>query len=223
MSTEYVTSASAQASEGGWTPSVVVAVIAVAVSSILSAAALFYGRRSSLAARESAAESRRATQVAIEQTELQRQIAIEARGAVVWADIRPHPDARDSLFILVGNTGMSVAHDVRVRIEPPLDGGEYFGEVANKVQSAARSGIASLTPGRTFEWRLGDAREILQSNLEVEQHEMVITWADARGDQRRDAFPIRMGDIWTTSIVQKGSLADVAKAIKDLKSGRSLG
>lgn len=168
-------------------------------------------------ARAAIAESRRATQVAIEQTELQRANAEEARAAVVWADVRPHPDSPDFLYLSVGNTGSSVARDVRVRIEPPIEGPPKSPERALEVQDAARNGIASLVPGRTYEWRLGNAREIIEANLNHPGVDLVITWVDGNGAHHGETFPVRVTDVWMTAIVTKGSLRDVANAIKKMK------
>lgn len=168
-------------------------------------------------ARESIAQSKRSIEVAIEQTELQRAIAEESRAAVVWADVRPHPDSPDFLYLSVGNSGLSVAREVRVRIDPPIKGTSDAPERAKEVQDAARSGIASLVPGRTYEWRLGLAREIIQANLDQSGIRLTITWEDERGCTYGDTFPIRVSDVWMTAIVTRGSLKDVANAIKRMK------
>ncbi len=68
----------------------------------------------------------------------------------VWADLRPRDDA-DMLVLVVGNTGSTVASDVRLVFEPPLreivpaDKAELAADIEQKIGS----GIGSVAPGRT--------------------------------------------------------------------------
>lgn len=224
----------ADTSDGGWewSASVIVAVVAAVIAAASLVTTFYVGRRSVKAAedavrvamrqtelqdesaRAAIAESKRATQVAIEQTDLQRAIAIQARAAVVWADVRPHPDKPEVLYLMVGNTGQSVARDVRVRIDPPIPGISEGPERSRQVQDAARSGIASLVPGRVYEWRLGLVRSIVEPDTEPTVHNLMITWEDERGNPAGETFPIRVSDIWMTDVVARGSLNDVVQAIR---------
>lgn len=73
--------------------------------------------------------ARAAADSAVAQTDLQRQIAHETRMPMLWADIRPHPEARSVMCLFVGNAGPTTAHDVRAVIEPRILPGDVTGHL----------------------------------------------------------------------------------------------
>jgi hypothetical protein len=112
---------------------------AVSILSLMVAGfSLIYVRRSAKASRE--------------QTKQQKQAAMDASQPTVWVDIRG--DGQDqALLLLLGNSGPSIAHNVKVTFDPAppstLD--------IKPILEILKQGIASLAPGRTMQWALGAA------------------------------------------------------------------
>lgn len=206
--------ADASATTGGWTPSVWVAIVAciVAVVAVVpSFISLKFSRRAAKAAADSA-------DAAMAQTELQARIAHEALLPRLWCDIRPHPIARDLMFISIGNAGSTNAHDVRMTIEPPLEPALGSEQDSDTAQAAVRNGIATLTPGRTMEYRLGLVNDVIRANLHVGEFQIVLSGRSADGDDLTTSFALRVQDTHKTTVVGGGSLRLVSDKIDQLRT-----
>ena len=113
---------------------------AVSILSLLVAGfSLIYVRRSAKASRE--------------QTKQQKQAAKDAAQPMVWVDVRGDDGQGQALVLLVGNSGPSIARNVKVTFDPAppstLD--------TKPILEILKQGIASLPPGRTMQWALGAA------------------------------------------------------------------
>jgi hypothetical protein len=86
--------------------------VAVAAA-LIAAAALYFNWRSTRAAG-------RAARAAEEQTKVQQQLRIDAAQPYVWVDVRPDDATATLLNLVIGNSGPTVAVNVRVRVDPPL-------------------------------------------------------------------------------------------------------
>lgn len=129
-----------------------------AVAAVLvSALALYYTRQSADAAK-------RAAKAAEDQTKIQRQLRIDSVQPYVWADVLP--DDRDGIILclIVGNSGPTVATNVRVTFDPPLNSIAQLKDRADAAQAALASGLASLPPGRTLTWLLGPGFSLLNDD-----------------------------------------------------------
>ena len=113
---------------------------AVSILSLLVAGfSLSYARRSAKASRE--------------QTKQQKQAAKDAAQPMVWVDIRGDDGQGQALALLLGNSGPSIARNVKVTFDPAppstLD--------IKPILQILKQGITSLPPGRTMQWALGPA------------------------------------------------------------------
>ena len=111
---------------------------AVSILSLLVAGfSLIYARRSANASRE--------------QTKQQKQAANDAAQPMLWVDIRGDDRQDQALVLLLGNSGPSIARNVKVTFDPAppatLD--------IKPILELLNQGIASLPPGRTMQWALG--------------------------------------------------------------------
>ncbi len=140
----------------------------------------------------------RAANAAKAQTELQARIAAEARHPLLWADIRPDPDRRSVLCLMVGNSGPTPAHDVRVVVDPPVRPGRTDMR-CEKGQADAASGIASVGPGRTLMWSLGLGYELLDVSDQPEKFTLTVTGMASDGTPLQDQFAVRFDDIRFTN------------------------
>jgi hypothetical protein len=73
---------------------------------------------------------------------------------MVWVDVRGDDGQGQALLLLLGNSGPSIARDVKVVFDPAppatLD--------IKPILEILRKGIASVPPGRTMQWTLGAAQ-----------------------------------------------------------------
>jgi hypothetical protein len=94
---------------------------------------------------------RRSANASREQTKQQKQAVKDAAQPMLWVDIRGDDGQGQALVLLLGNSGPSIACNVKVTFEPSppstLD--------VKPVLEILKQGIASLPPGRTMQWALG--------------------------------------------------------------------
>jgi len=113
---------------------------AVSILSLMVAGfSLIYVRRSAKASRE--------------QTKRQKQASKDAAQPMLWVDIRGDDGQGHALVLLLGNSGPSIARNVKVTFDPAppstLD--------IKPILEILKQGIALLPPGRTMRWALGAA------------------------------------------------------------------
>jgi hypothetical protein len=104
---------------------------------------------------------------------VQRQLRIDAAQPYVWVDIRPDPQSGVILVLVVGNSGPTVAKNVKVRIDSPFPSIPQL-SAAVAAQHRLAEGFRSLPPGRTLRWWLGQGWELLQPEGE-QPHRVTIT------------------------------------------------
>jgi hypothetical protein len=131
---------------------------AVSILSLLVAgSSLIYVKRSANASRE--------------QTKQQKQAAKDAAQPMLWVDVRGDDGQGQALVLLLGNSGPSIACNVKVVFDPAppatLD--------IKPVLEILKQGIASVPPGRTMKWILvaentsdWDAHEASRVRIEAE-------------------------------------------------------
>jgi len=96
---------------------------------------------------------RRSAKASREQTKQQKQASKDAAQPMLWVDIRGDDWQGQALVLLLGNSGPSIARNVKVILDPAppstLD--------IKPILEILRQGITSLPPGRTMQWALGAA------------------------------------------------------------------
>jgi hypothetical protein len=105
--------------------------------------------------------SARAAKTAEEQTKIQQQLRIDAAQPYVWVDVRPDEVTGRLLNLIIGNSGPTVATNVRVKVDPPLPAIDEFKERAEASQAHLADGIKSVAPGRIFAWPLGQGFNLI--------------------------------------------------------------
>ena len=155
-----------------------IAALAAAVAGAAAGIALHFSRQSAVAATRSARAAEQQTEIARraeraaaraaraaeEQSEIQRQIRIDAAQPYVWADLQPD-DAQGSLIrLVVGNSGPTIATNVRIEVDPPLQAVEDMEERAEAALRALGAGLQSLAPGRVHAWSLGMAWDLIRDD-----------------------------------------------------------
>ncbi len=184
------------------------AAIAAAVAALAAIAALYYNYKSARAAE-------RAAGAAEEQSQIQRQLRIDAAQPYVWVDVRPDEVTSVILNLVIGNSGPTVATNVRVMIDPPLPAIEQLRDRAQTAQELLADGIKSLPPGRTLVWPLGQGFNILAGDG-PHVHIFMIEAEGPFGSLPSQAYPLDLSD-WRGAMHRPaGSLHEVARAIEKL-------
>jgi hypothetical protein len=118
----------------------------VALGAVVSILSLLVAGFSLIYVRRSAKASR-------EQTKQQKQAAKDAAQPMVWVDARGDGQGQ-ALVLLLGNSGPSVARNVKVVFDPAPPATPDI----KPILEILKQGITSLPPGRTMQWTLGAAQ-----------------------------------------------------------------
>lgn len=180
-----------------------VAAVAAAIAAIIAAAALWYTRLATRAAQGQVAAAK-------EQTQLQRQLRIDAAQPYVWIDIRPSDEHAQLLILYLGNSGPTVATDVRATFEPALEFPDRGRHVEASDQLAR--GITSLPPGRVMHWQLGVANQQI-SAAAPDGYLVRITGTGPFGPLETLEYRLDVGAFRWTLGTAPGTLHGVAVAI----------
>jgi hypothetical protein len=184
------------------------AAIAAAVAAVAAIAALYYNHRSAYAAD-------RAAGAAEEQSKIQRQLRIDAAQPYVWVDVRPDEVTGVILNLLIGNSGPTVATNVRVTIDPPLRAIDQLHDRAHAAQKLLADGIKSLPPGRTYVWPLGQGFNIL-ADTGPQVHTVTIEAEGPFGTVSPQTYPLDLSNWRGVMHRPAGSLHQIAEAIGKL-------
>jgi hypothetical protein len=184
------------------------------IAAVIAAAALYSSLLSTKAAQKAASATKEQADATKEQTEIQRQLRIDAAQPYVWADIRQDSEAGILLNLVVGNSGPTVAKNVRVQIEPPLPTIEQLKESAI-AQERLASGISSLPPGRIHTWLLGQGFNLLSENG-PQRHTFTVYADGPFGPVPPVSYIVDLAD-WRGQVARAaGSLNQISNAIEGL-------
>ncbi len=126
--------------------------------------AMIYSVKSTHAAQKAARSGERSADAAERQTEIQLQLRKDTAQPYVWVDVRPDDVSDVLLNLVIGNSGPTIAQNVRATIDPPLEAIDLLKDRAETAQDLLARGINSLPPGRTLVWPLGQGFNILDGN-----------------------------------------------------------
>lgn len=181
----------------------------IAISAaLIAAAALFFNGLSTRAAM-------RAARAADEQTAIQRQIRVDSAQPYVWVDVRPDESTGTLLNLVVGNSGPTLATNVRVRIDPPLPTIDQLKDRATQAQKLLGQGVQSLPPGRTMVWPLGQGFNLLKGPGS-QVHRFSLTADGPFGPIPELTYAIDLSDWRGVLDRPRGSLHQLTKAVEDL-------
>jgi hypothetical protein len=121
----------------------------VALGAVVSILSLLVAGFSLIYVRRSANASR-------ERTTQQQQAARDSAQPMLWADIRGDDGQGQRLVLLLGNSGPSIARNVKVIFDPAPPSRVDI----KPILEILKQGIASVPPGRTMKWALGEVRDI---------------------------------------------------------------
>jgi hypothetical protein len=171
---------------------------AVSILSLLVAGfSLIYVRRSAKASRE--------------QTNQQQQAARDAAQPMLWVDIRGDDEQGQALVLLLGNSGPSIARNVKVVFDPvppaTLD--------IKPILEILKQGIASVPPGRTMQWALGEAHNAVDSDAH-NAYRVRIEAVGSFGLIEPLEYVISVDDLHGSHAEQSGNLHAVAVELREM-------
>lgn len=168
-----------------------------------------------MAAREQVAAARDSAAAAERQNELSEQMQRDRAQPYVVADVRASSHSGHLLQVVVENRGNSVARDVRVSFDPPLqrrlgpDSGTFDG---------LDGGITFLPPGGSLSWHLGTSFSYFEDGQAPPPPSTVtVRCIGPFGEVEPLVYDLSLADFaGQAAEVDAGSLANVEKALQDL-------
>lgn len=174
--------------------------------------------RSATAAEKSAASARGSLDLAQEQLRSSAQAHIDSLQPYIWADLRPREDGGGLMDLVVGNSGPTVATDVRVEFEPSLDQvtPSRWQEDTQAVQAQLKDGLKSIPPGRVYTWSLGVVFEFFgPEQPPAREFQLTINGNGPHGPMPTSTFSIRLDDLERAALTATG-LGTLQKPLKQL-------
>jgi len=118
-----------------------------------------------------------------------------------------------ALFLYVGNSGPTVATNVRVTFHPALRLPDSTGQADTAMTSLARP-IASLTPGKTLRRNLG-ASHVQLGGATTTQHHVAVRASKPFGELAPLEYPINLADTRDSILEGRGSLHGLTRTVTD--------
>ncbi len=190
-----------------------VSVVAAAIAVVAVIVAIWQAR----AAKAQADATKVQAHAAVRQTDLQERIHRDSAQPYVWADFRLDPTQGALMRLVIRNEGPTVAEDVRVVFDPPLQGAGLVGDV-NYVQQVLSRGFQSMPPGREMRWNFAVGHVLFSDDSNVPlRYTVTITGRGPFGELPQVRYELDLEDFHQVAAPRLGSLEDVAKAIRDLE------
>lgn len=171
---------------------------AVSILSLLVAGfSLIYVRRSAKASRE--------------QTKQQKRAPRDAAQPMLWVDVRGDDGQDQALVLLLGNSGPSVARNVKVIFDPAPPSRVDI----KPILEILKQGIASVPPGRTMKWALDAAPDAVDSD----SHKACRVRIEAEGPFGAIEpleYVISVDDLDGSRAVPPGNLHEVAAELREM-------
>jgi type II secretory pathway pseudopilin PulG len=178
------------------------------IAALIAGAALYFNARSTRAAL-------RAARAAEEQTKVQQQLRVDAAQPYVWVDVRPDETSGTLLNLVVGNSGPTVATNIRMEVDPPLPSIDQLKVRAEAAQARLAEGIHSLAPGRSLTWPLGQGFNLLEDEG-PQAYTFTVTADGAFGPVPPMTYVVDMSD-WRGMLHRPaGSLHELTREVREL-------
>ncbi len=213
-----------------------ISLIGVTISILSLAFATFFSihnRRISAESKDAAQVSAKSAQRSVDIAQAQLELTLDAQRAAlnpyIWADLRARDDA-GVLTLQIGNSGPTVACDIKVAFDPPLPtwAPEEERQDIAALEQLCKAGLGSLAPGRTFMWNLGVLYKFFPNEGKdpVPAIEVKVSATDSEGRLIPDlSYVIQMEDLKHQAARAQGlalvekPLKEISKTLADWKKG----
>lgn len=190
------------------------AAMGAVVAGLVAVIALIFSIRSTIASERAAKSAERAAKAAEAQAEIQLQIQIATAQPYVWVDVREDDSQGTLLDLVIGNSGPTVATNIRARIDPPLPTHPQIDE-GIKAQEQLVEGISSLPPAAMIRWHLGPGFSLIQAEGK-QAHHITITADGPFGPIPPLTYVVDLANMRGQPIRPQGSLHLLTKAVEHL-------
>lgn len=160
-----------------------------------------------------------------QQVDLQQELAREAAQPYVWADVRGSDHTGFLLEVMVGNSGDTVATDVKVKFDPPLPVAKQMADRDGSTRRALErleAGLRSLSPGKALCWTLGKGPDLL-ATTGAQPHTVRIDAQGPFGPLPTLEYVVDLSDFRESADRPSGSLHLLTRAVEkglgELKKG----
>ncbi len=186
--------------------------------------ALFFTWGQARSARVQADSAKEQVALAKRQTEVQEQLYKDQQQPYLWVDYRMDEASGWIIDLVLKNEGPTVATDVRVNIDPPIERATDFKSWDLHTLPGFQDGFASIPPGREMRWTLGSHVDIFKEGA-LKRHEVTISFDGPYGPVPPVTYVLDYADGKSMAVREHGSLKAIAQALKDgnTKIVRSLG
>jgi len=192
------------------------AAIGAVVAGLVAVVALIFSIRSTIASERAAKSAERAAIAAEAQTEIQRQIQVATAQPYIWVDVREDESQGMLLDLVIGNSGSTVATNIRARIDPPLPAHPQL-EEGVKAQEQLAEGISSLPPAAMIRWHLGPGFSLIPP-AGKQSHQITITADGPFGPIPQLTYVLDLANMRGQPIRPQGSLHLLTKAVERLSN-----
>lgn len=179
------------------------------IAAIVALATLYFIRTQATAAERQAGQVER-------QTELQQKLREDASQPYVWADIAGDEHQGFLLRLTVYNEGPTVARNVVVTFDPPLDTARPEIKLDPDVLLVLTRGIKSLAPRRQLTWLFASGPDFLGSDMAPQVMSIEVACDGPYGACAPSVYEFNASDMAMTADSPTGSLHQVKRAIQDL-------
>jgi hypothetical protein len=133
-------------------------------------------------AKTQADAAKRQADAATSQTELQERVYRDSHQPYVWVDFRPDPATRQMVRLVIRNEGPTVAEDVQVTFDPPLQSPDQVVRFAERANGLLGSGLRSMPPGREMAWHFARGFVLFADDTGSLQYKVTISGQGPFGD-----------------------------------------
>jgi hypothetical protein len=197
-----------------------IAVVAVGVAIWQAVSARSQARSAKEQAEHAQVQSdsaKRQADAAVQQTEIQERIRRDRGQPYVWADFRLDATQGSLMLLVIRNEGPTVAEDVRIVFEPPLQS-VGLPKSLEPVHAQLAEGLRAMPPGREMRWGFAMGHRLYgDEGSEVpHRYTVTITGRGPYGDLPTLTYPLDLDEMREMAAPRLGTLDHVAKAIEKL-------
>jgi hypothetical protein len=158
-----------------------------------------------------------ATGIGWRQLKQARALREEEAAPFVVVDVVPTPASRWILDLVIENTGKTVARDVRITFDPPVESAADMAGYDLRDWSPLRDGIKSLAPGRRLTAMFDQTRERHASEL-PRQYEVRVECRGARGRRQPVMeYTVDLDPLYGALYVEEKGLHNLVQEVEKLR------
>jgi hypothetical protein len=165
-------------------------------------------------ARQSADSAREQVEAARRQNELQEMVRQDQAQPYVVADVVPSPGSGHLLQVAVTNHGSTIAHNVRVKFDPPLMS-RWQGRPV-KPFAALDEGISFLAPGRSMKYHLGTSPDYFVGGQLPEDNKVTVDCEGPFGALPPLTYTLSLAALRNSEAAAPGTLGRIEDSINKL-------